>query len=191
MTKTMLVTGGSGFIGVPLCTTALTKGYSVCVLTRDAERAAKKLPEGVRLVESLQDLPADIHIDVVVNLAGEPLAQGRWNKKRKQQFYDSRVGTTQALFEHFKSRQQHPKIVINGSAIGYYGPNGGSVIDENGHYHQSFSHQLCHDWEQAAHRFEALGSRVCILRTGIVLGRGGGALSQMLLPFKLGLGGRI
>ena len=183
----VLVTGGSGFIGRHFCEQAVDKGWQVIVLTRDPKQAARRLPVSVRLICDLKQLTTCP--PVLVNLAGEPLVSGRWNDQRKQLFYRSRINTTLNLVEQFKAMGAAPRRVISGSAIGYYG-HGSDAMDENTHPVDGFSHQLCDAWEQAARQFEQLGSRVCLLRTGIVLGDEG-ALARMLPAFRMGLGGRL
>lgn len=185
----ILVTGGSGFIGRHFCETADQLGLKLCVLTRNPQAAAKKLPDSVQLVSRLSELNADYAPEVILNLAGEPLADGRWTHRRKQKFYDSRINITDSLYDFFAKRETAPKLLISGSAIGYYGP-GEQAVDEAGGAIDGFSHQLCRTWENSAKRFESLGCRVCYLRTGIVLGDEG-ALARMLPAFKLGLGGPI
>lgn len=190
MGKTILVTGGTGFIGGYFCRRAVAEGHRVYVLTRDIERARHKLPETAQLFDSLADLPLDSPVQVVLNLAGESLFSGRWTKRRKALIRDSRIGTTKALWDYF-SQGTPPELLISGSAIGYYGPSSERKLDESGPYRDSFSHQLCADWEEQAKAFCNLGTRVCLSRTGIVLARDGGALGKMLPAFKLGLGGQL
>lgn len=191
--SSILITGGSGFIGRHFCDQAEQLGHQLSVLTRNPEAAAARLPASVRLIQGLEELDVDYVPDVIVNLAGEPLAAGRWTQRRKQRFYDSRINLTDHLYEFFAERnrksKQNPSVVISGSAIGYYGPSH-NPVDEHSSAVDGFSHQLCKTWEQSAKRFETLGSRVCYLRTGIVLGEEG-ALARMLPPFKLALGGPI
>ena len=187
--RSILITGGSGFIGRRFCTQAQQLGFQLCVLTRNPEAAAARLPASVRLIQRLSELEADYAPEVIVNLAGEPLAAGRWTQRRKQRFYDSRINLTDRLYDFCVARGHKPAVVISGSAIGYYGP-GDQPLDEHSTAVDGFSHQLCKTWEQSAKRFETLGTRVCYLRTGIVLGEEG-ALARMLPPFKLALGGPI
>jgi len=186
----ILLTGGTGFIGRPLCTALRERGVELTVLTRNKRRAARRLGEGVNLVESLDQLPP-IGFDAVINLAGEPLASARWNDKRKETFRRSRIGTTEALLSHFQQLGQFPKVLISGSAIGYYGEGGDRPLTESDGPGVGFGAEMCRDWEAVADRFADMGVRVCRLRTGIVLEQGGGALQSMMLPFKMGLGGRI
>ncbi|PCJ92945.1 MAG: TIGR01777 family protein [Porticoccaceae bacterium] len=188
--KTVLVTGATGFIGRYFCQSAKARGLHVIALTRNEEKARDRLP-GIQAVEDLQYLSKTKKIHYVINLAGEALVGERWNIPRKQQFLDSRIGVTDKLFEFFKGVDEPPDVLISGSAVGYYGPHYDKVLDEAAKPHESFSHQLCMAWEHCAARFTQLGTRVCYLRTGIVLGPDDGALGRMLTPFKLGFGGRL
>jgi uncharacterized protein (TIGR01777 family) len=190
--KTLLITGGSGFIGQHLCRRLVKLGWQALVLSRNPHLVASKLPVQIQLLKALEQLDAQQPIDALINLAGEPIADRRWSARRKQQLVVSRIGTTQRLYDFFKGREHQPQVVISGSAIGYYG--GGTAnnqqVAEDGAIAPNFSHQLCADWENTAQQFEKLGSRVCYLRTGIVLGEQG-ALGKMLPAFKFGLGGPI
>ena len=186
---TILLTGGTGFIGRHFCTEATALGYHVIVLTRHLQRAQIVLPASVELIADLSHLETHRQIDMVVNLAGEPLGDKRWSESRKALFFTSRVDFTDKLYQFFFERQQVPDVVVSGSAIGYYG-HSEDALDEDGEFVDGFSHQLCYQWEASARQFESLGSRVCLLRTGIVLGHQG-ALAKMLPAFKLGLGGSL
>jgi uncharacterized protein (TIGR01777 family) len=128
--------------------------------------------------------------DAVINLAGAPIVQ-RWTKKYKIILKQSRVDLTTVLIERLEKCPQPPQVFISGSAIGYYGPQADNELTESSPPQPSFSHELCAAWEQAASKAKELGSRVCLLRTGIVLGRHGGALARMRLPFLLGIGGPV
>jgi len=183
-----LITGGSGFIGSALCRGLAADGHRVTVLTRDIERARRRVPESIFLVDRL-DFAEDV--DAVVNLAGENLAGGRWTAARKHEFRASRIGTTKRLLDWIDRQERAPSVLVSGSAIGWYGPRGDEELDENAVAGNDFSAHLCRDWEAEAVQAEALGVRVCRLRTGIVLGAEGGALKKMLLPFRAGIGGRM
>jgi uncharacterized protein (TIGR01777 family) len=183
-----LITGGSGFIGSALCRSLVADGHRATVLTRNADRARPRLPAHVTLIETL-DAASDV--DAIVNLAGENLAAGRWTATRKREFVDSRVGTTRRLLEWITRQARKPRVLISGSAIGWYGPRGDEELTEDAVPGTDFSARLCQAWETEAMKAEAFGLRVCRVRTGIVLDADGGALKQMLLPFRLGLGGRI
>lgn len=181
----VLITGGSGFIGRALCAALGEAGHVPEVLTRDPGRAQALLP-GVPCRARLDEVGP---VEAVVNLAGEPLAAGRWSAARKQAFRDSRIGSTRHLVGWIERQTARPRVLVSGSAIGYYGPRDDTALDESAAPGNDFSAQLCRDWEAEAVRAEALGVRTCRVRTGIVLGRDGGALARMLPPFRLGLGG--
>lgn len=183
-----LITGGSGFIGTALSRALLADRERVTVLTRNIARARTRLPEEVALVDKLADVNG---VDAILNLAGENLSNKRWTPAIKQEFRDSRIGTTRRLLEWISGQARKPRVLISGSAIGWYGPRGDQELAEDAAPGDDFAAWLCRDWEREAHKAEALGVRVCCVRTGIVLDRGGGALAKMLLPFRLGLGGPI
>lgn len=185
----VLVSGGTGFIGGALCRELLARGDRVTVLTRDGAAAAQRL-QGPRIATALEAVGA---VDAIVNLAGENLAGRRWNDASRQLFVDSRVRTTRRLVEFARSASPRPRLLISGSAIGWYGARGDELLDEHspGGGTDEYQARLCRDWEAEALRAEALGLRVCLLRTGIVLERDGGPLAKMLPPFRMGLGGRL
>ncbi len=188
--KSILVTGGTGFIGCFLVRELIDNGYRVCVLTRNTVLARAIVPDVVSLIDNLNQLRELGFVpDVLVNLAGEPLAGRRWTVASKSLFRSSRIGLTNSLFAYFERQGIYPSRVISGSAIGYYGDCGDRLIDERQAVGTDFSAELCRDWELSAKQFEQAGSSLCLLRTGIVLGVNGGALKQMLPAFKLGLGG--
>jgi uncharacterized protein (TIGR01777 family) len=129
--------------------------------------------------------------DVVVNLAGAPIADARWTDARKRLLADSRVGTTRRLVDAMSKRSSKPGTLISASGIGYYGASDDGVFDEHAVHGQGFLADLCLAWEAEAHQAEEFGTRVVVLRTGMVLERDGGALPKMLLPFRLFAGGPI
>lgn len=185
----ILITGGTGFIGTALCAHLQTLKYNIVVQTR----ASSSLLNGnIKTINSLQQLSPEDTFDVVINLAGEPIADKRWSKKQKQEILHSRIDKTEELIQFFKQANNKPEVFISGSAIGYYGISpSDDEINENDSGDNSFSSQLCQQWELMARQAEPLVMRTCLLRTGIVLGKNGGALKKMLPPFKLGLGGKI
>ena len=185
----ILITGGTGFIGSALCSRLLeNKKHTVILLTRHPDKVKSPL-QGI---SNLAQLDNGVAIDVVVNLAGEPIADKRWTKQQKQRIINSRIDTTQNLLDYFESIEHKPKLLINGSAIGYYGVDeSDDPFNEDATGDASFSSQLCQQWESVAMQAERIGVRTCLLRTGIVLGKGGGALNKMLPPFKMGLGGKM
>lgn len=200
-----LITGGSGFIGTALIKQLLLDNHDVTVLTRnevktaqhfaeliDAEREDFQTKTKVKTVRSLSTINPEQSFDVVINLAGQAIAESRWTNNVKQELIDSRVETTRALTSYLKEVLIKPDVVINGSALGYYGiRHTDEKIDESGQTDNSFSSELCLKWEAQAKDIEKMGIRSCYLRTGIVLGKNGGALSKMIPPFKKALGGPI
>ncbi|MCF6282973.1 MAG: TIGR01777 family oxidoreductase [Candidatus Polarisedimenticolaceae bacterium] len=187
----ILITGGTGFIGTPLCHKLLAAGHTLTVLSRSASRVKERCGRSVTALQSLESLSAEDSFDAIINLAGEPIADARWSEARKVQLMESRIGITQQLIDYIKRAKQKPSVLISGSAVGYYGDSGDQPLDESSPFHDEFTHHLCHDWEAAASKAEAEGVRLCLLRTGLVVGRNGGFLAKMLLPFKLCLGGRL
>ncbi len=182
----VLITGGSGFIGQALTRALLARGDQVIILSRQPESVPIKA--GQQCVSSLQQIEGNI--DAVVNLAGAPIVDRRWTQARKQLLLDSRIKTTRELVHWIGEQASPPDALVSGSAIGYYGSHLDEVLDETADPAPGFPHQLCHDWEQAALDARDAGVRVCLIRTGVVLGQGG-ALAKMLPAFKLGLGGPI
>ena len=183
----ILITGGTGFIGSALCSRLLEDQHHLVVLSRHPE----KIKSPVQGIGSLDHLTDDIVFDAVINLAGEPIVDKRWSDRQKQRILSSRMDTTKALIAYFARIDRKPDVFISGSANGYYGiGKTNEPIDETGSGDDSFSSQICREWETIALEAEPLGIRTCLLRTGIVLGKGG-ALGKMLGPFKLGGGGKI
>ena len=189
MTK-ILLTGGTGFIGSALSKRLVAQNYKVTLLARHPETVGKLGLESVHVLGSLSELTSDDHFQVIINLAGEPIFDARWTDVRKQLIRDSRINLTEQLVAYIARMTVKPALLISGSAIGYYGDQGDTVITESSAVKADFPQQLCADWEQAANKAEQLGVRVCLIRTGLVLGEGG-LLKRMLLPFQLGLGGRL
>ncbi len=177
------------FIGQQLVPTLLSAGHTITVFTRNPKKTSAIFQQQVTTIDNLEGLSADDHFDAVINLAGEGIGDRRWTDSVKQQLRDSRLLTTASLIEYFKRANQKPAVFISGSAIGVYGLHGDEKLDEQASGDDSFSSKLCRDWEAQAAEAEALGIRCCYLRTGVVLGKNGGALSKMLPPFKMALGG--
>ncbi len=185
----ILITGGRGFIGSALCAYFIKKGEQVSVLTRNMN-ASSNLPKEIKFMDTLD--PECDAFDVIINLAGEPLAKKRWNLAVKEVIFDSRVKTTQNLVDYIRLAKHRPSVLLSGSAIGFYGSSETAVFKEDSEPADSgFTHQLCAAWENAALQAAALGVRVCTLRTGIVLEKHGGALKQMLPSFRCGLGAQL
>ena len=187
----ILLTGGTGLVGRPLVLRLLQRGYQVSVVTRDVAAARAKLGEQVSLWSGLDQQQHLNGIDAVINLAGEPIAAKRWSEAQKTRLCQSRWQITQRLTELIAASSAPPAVLISGSASGFYGNTGDGVVTEDDPGHNEFTHQLCARWEQLALQAQSDRTRVCLLRTGVVLSPDGGALAKMQLPFKLGIGGPL
>ena len=187
----ILITGGTGFIGSALIKKLLPQKHQITVLSRNTDKVARLFAQSVTPLSDLQTLTASDHFDIIINLAGAPIFDKRWTAAQKTIIRDSRIQLTQQLIDKIATMQQKPQLLISGSAIGVYGDQGDTELTEQSRSVADFSQQLCADWEQAAVQAEQYDVRVCLMRTGLVLGKEGGLLQRMLLPFKLGLGGRI
>lgn len=186
----ILITGGTGFIGRALTAELLNRGHTITVLTRNTTKARRRLPKACEVITTLADYQPSPTIDAIVNLAGEPIANARWTPARKQRLRDSRLGVTQDILAFIARSEKKPGVLVSGSAVGYYGDQRDLPVKEDSEPHTDFSHLLCRDWEQAALGAEALGVRVALVRTGLVIGHSG-FLARMLPAFRLGLGGRL
>lgn len=187
----ILITGGTGFIGTALTNSLIKKGNQVTVLSRDPGKVTSIFGSGVAALADLRDLRPDASFQAIINLAGAPIFDARWSEKRKQLLRNSRIDLTTKLVEQMSHMHVKPQVFISGSAIGYYGDQGDTILTEQSAVQADFSQQLCADWEAAATQAEQFGIRVCLIRTGLVIAAGGGLLQRMLLPFRLGLGGRL
>jgi uncharacterized protein (TIGR01777 family) len=186
----ILITGGTGFIGQALVKALRNKHHRLVVFCRDIEDAKRILGNDIEYVYYFRDI--SIPIDAVVNLAGEPIMDRRWSKKRKYQLRASRLDVTRHLVKWMSQVERPPKVLITGSAIGYYGNHpDGNVLDEQGKTKRCFPSALCQEWEFEALKARSLGVRVCMMRTGVVLDKHGGALKKMWWPFSVGLGGNV
>jgi len=184
----VLVAGGTGFIGRALCARLADEGHEVIVWSR---RASAAIPAGASTVVTTLAALAATGIDTVFNLAGAPIADRRWSAARKRLLVESRVRTTAGIVDWMRGSASRPRALISASAVGYYGEQGDRQISEDTAPTPGFSHELCAAWEREAMAAQSLGVRVCVVRTGVVLDRGGGALARMAPAFKLGLGGRL
>lgn len=195
----ILITGGSGFVGQRLCQRLAEAGHALMVVSRDPVAARQRLPAGSEVIgnvlEALESSP-----EALVNLAGEAIAAKRWSDEQKRRLIDSRVDVTQELVmlcAQLAARGQAPRVLVSASAMGYYGAQpkqgepGQQPVTEETAPHDEFAHRLCERWESVARGAAEHGTRVALLRIGLVLDQGGGSLQKMLPPFKLGLGGRF
>lgn len=180
----ILVTGGTGFIGAALLPALQGAGHELIVLSRRTRQDAK----GCRFITQLDEIESSTAIGAVINLAGASLAAKRWTPRYKREIVDSRLVTTRQLVALFERMDTPPEVLLSASAIGYYGHHGDTPLAEDANQSLGFSQQLCTDWETAALAAERCGTRVCLLRLGVVLDEGGGALAQMAQSFRFGVG---
>jgi uncharacterized protein (TIGR01777 family) len=196
----IVISGGTGFLGSPLAEVYAEEGHDVRVLTRS-------LPSGESRHESGTGMPGVTRVgwppngqtggwsaaiegaDAVINLAGESIAARRWTPQRKAQIRDSRILATRSLATAVRAAATPPPVFVSSSAIGYYGKSGDDPKIETSPPGRDFLAQLCEDWEQEARKAERTGLRVAVVRTGMVIERSGGALAQMLTPFRMFAGG--
>lgn len=182
----VLITGGSGFLGRALTARLRRDGAQVTWLSRHASTDA---PAGVE-VRDYASLWSDDRFDAVVNLAGAGIADRRWSAARRQTLLDSRLLPTQVVCDWIHAAHVPPKVLLSGSAAGWYGAQADIVLDEDSKPRDDFQHRLCAQWEAAARVVEDRVPVVC-LRTGVVLHPGAGILQRLRLPFRLGFGARL
>jgi len=187
----VVLAGGSGFLGTRLRAHLERGGHRVFNLTRsprpDRPGDLPWQPDGSpgRLTDHLEG------IDAIVNLAGENIAGAFWSEARKVKLRESRLLATRTIVRAIAACERPPKVLISGSAVGYYGPHGDRAVTERTPPGSDFLARLCVDWEQEARAVAAPQTRLAVVRTGLVLGADGGALKKMILPFKLGLGATL
>jgi len=190
----IVIAGGSGFLGRPLAAALAADGHEIVTLTRNA---AAPVPPRSRAVVWTPDggtgaWSAEIDgAGAIVNLAGESIAGQRWSEAQKQRILDSRVRSTRSLVAAIAAAKNPPPVFLSGSAVGYYGPRGDEMIPEDTPPGSDFLANVCVQWEAEAKRASSAATRVACLRTGLVLERDGGALPQMLPPFRFGAGGPV
>ena len=182
------ITGSSGLIGGALQPRLLGAGHEVIRVRRgnDSDPSAMWNPETGWFREGALD-----GVDAVIHLAGAGIADKRWSESRKQELLDSRVNGTRLLVDHLATLTKKPSVLISSSAVGYYGSRGDETLTEASAPGSGFLPEICVAWEREAMRAAEFGIRTVTLRTGVVLAKEGGALAKMLLPFKLGIGGRL
>jgi uncharacterized protein (TIGR01777 family) len=193
------VTGATGFVGTRLVERLQEEGHSVVVLTRDAARGQRVFPKtAFPQVEVVAYTPLEsgawqgsiAGCNGVVNLAGAPIAEERWTPQRKQDILNSRKIGTQKIVAAIAQANPKPSVLVNSSAIGFYGTSETATFDESSAPGDDFLAQVCQEWEAEAQKVRETGTRLAIIRTGIVLGMGG-AIDKMLLPFKMFAGGPL
>lgn len=186
--STIAVTGASGFVGRALAARLAATGHRVLRFVRSDDGAADSIAWSPATGEL--DLRRAGELDAVVHLAGENVAGGRWTKARKRAIRESRGPATEKLCRSL-AQLPRPPVLLSASAVGFYGDRGDEVLDEHSARGQGFLADVAAEWEAGTEPLQRAGARVCHLRIGMVVGRGGGALAKMLTPFRLGLGGRL
>ena len=190
----ILISGGSGFLGSAF-SEAIIKRYQkddkkvqITWLTRDSKQAH---PNDIKMMTYDELVKSDKSFDVILNLAGAGIADKRWSDARKEQLLASRIKPTEAILDFIARSSSKPKLLVSGSAIGWYGPQGDKSLTESSGFNADFSHKLCDDWEQLALKATDHGVPVAIVRTGVVIHPKGGMLSKLLTPFRMGVGGQL
>ncbi|OEH84543.1 TIGR01777 family protein [Desulfuribacillus stibiiarsenatis] len=194
----VLISGGTGFIGKHLVEELLLHRYQVTVLTRNSNKITlgasnHNMQKGYRVVDwkyLAENQEFAQTVDCIVNLSGETI-NGRWTKAKKTRILESRVSTTQKIIDAIATGRVTPKLLINGSAIGIYGDRDDEKVTEESQLGYGFLSEICKTWEQLACKAQAYNVRVVLLRTGVVLGKNGGALEKLVLPYRLHVGGTL
>ena len=189
----ILVVGGTGLVGRRLCEALARAGHDLRAISRNVPRATPHLPAGTDLrpvPRSEAEWTSLVDgCNAIFNLAGEGIVDGRWTDARKQELRDSRIGITENLVRACESTVRRPRVLVNASAIGFYGPHGDEDLSESSASGDDFLAEMCVAWEQAAMAAVDFGLRVVTVRIGVVLSMDGGSLERMLPPFRMGLGG--
>lgn len=185
----VLITGATGFVGAAVAARFLAAGWTVDALTRDPVAARRALPASVSSI-TIADLAGDPspRFDAVIHLAGASIAGGLWTRRRKDILWRSRVEGTRDLVTALATLDVPPPVFVSASGMGYYGHRGDDVVRPEDPPGEDFLGRMAAAWEEAARGAEVFGARTAHVRLGMVLGRGGGALPKMALPFRLGAG---
>lgn len=191
----VIVTGGTGLIGSALTPRLAAEGHEVVILSRSPQKD-RDLPSGVRVVgwdaKSSDGWAELVDADTaIINLAGESVASGRWSEDRKRRILDSRLAAGRAVSEAVERAASPPRVLLQASAVGYYGATGDREVDEDSLPGDDFLALVCVAWEASTAGVEAAGVRRALLRTGVVLSAEGGALPKMSLPFRFFAGGKV
>lgn len=196
MSKKIIVTGATGLIGKGLCKALISRGDQLTILSRNTSNASKIIPGAKEYIQWNYNLPETWAEflngqDSIVHLAGESIAGKRWNNNYKNKILQSRKLSTNNLAEAIISLHEKPASFISASAVGYYGNKGNTILTEESANGNDFLANVCNEWEKASETVEASGVRRVVIRTGVVLSREGGALKQMITPYKFFIGGPL
>ena len=190
----ILISGGSGFLGSAFSDELIKryrtqdKDLHITWLTRDSSQTH---PDTISMMTYDELASSDKSFDVILNLAGAGIADSRWSDARKEQLLASRIKPTESLLAFIKHTSIKPKLMVSGSAIGWYGAQGDKPLTESSGFETDFAHQLCDEWEQLALKATKHGVPVALVRTGVVIHPDGGMLGKLLTPFKMGVGGQL
>jgi uncharacterized protein (TIGR01777 family) len=195
MNMNVLIFGGTGFLGTKLTKELISSGYKVSVITRNRQITEDKVESNVDLIEwdnisPLSSIYDSKDFDVVINFAGESIGNRRWSNSVKQEILNSRISTTRSIVNAINDGTMNPKVLINASAVGYYGPRQDDKITESEGPGQDFLAEVCRKWEDEAYKVQNEFTRVVTIRIGLVLGSQG-ALTRMVLPYKFYVGGPL
>jgi uncharacterized protein (TIGR01777 family) len=196
MSNQIIITGATGFIGKSLCKHLAQAGYDVVALSRNPKKGSESLPNQVRVAnwDAKTSKGWVNYADgayAIINLAGENIGSGRWTQGKKRRILESRLNAGKAVVEAVEKVENKPKVVIQASGIGIYGNRDAEILDEFSHPGSGFLTEVAEQWEGSTKKVESSGVRQVIIRTGVVLGPGGGFLSRVVLPFRLFVGGRL
>lgn len=190
----ILISGGTGFLGRAFSQQMIeryrsqNKDLQVTWLTRDS---TQQHPETVTLLTYEQLAKTDNSYDIILNLAGAGIADARWSDARKEALLASRVKPTESILAFIARTSVKPKLLVSGSAVGWYGTQGDKPLTESSGFETDFSHKLCDDWEQMALQATRYGVPVAIVRTGVVMHPAGGMIDKLRMPFQMGVGGQL
>ena len=190
----ILISGGTGFLGSAFSDKIIKRYYqsgqevAITWLTRDTSQMH---PDAISMMTYDELAKTDKRYDVIMNLAGAGIADSRWSDERKEALLASRIKPTESLLAFIARTPNKPKLLVSGSAIGWYGTQGNKPLTENSSFETDFSHRLCEDWEQLALKATEYSVPVAIVRTGVVIHPSGGMLGKLLTPFKFGVGGQL
>ena len=190
----ILISGGSGFLGSAFSDELIKryrtqdKDLHITWLTRDSSQTH---PDAISMMTYDELASSDKSFDVILNLAGAGIADSRWSDARKEQLLASRIKPTESLLAFIKRTSIKPKLMVSGSAIGWYGTQGDKPLTESSGFETDFAHRLCDEWEQLALTATEYSVPVAIVRTGVVIHPEGGMLGKLLTPFKMGVGGQL